>query len=95
MALCADDVNINLVQYSLCPIVLALLNLLHHLHYQFSNLIFVGIIPGPKEPEYLYKCSSYYERNESLMQVMFNIKVEILLRIGLIGNWIAISHSEI
>ena len=53
LALCADGVNPfhgNHVQYSMCPIVLALLNLPRHIRYRFSNLLLVGIIPGPKEP---------------------------------------------
>ena len=54
LALCADGVNpfhINRVQYSMCPLVMSLLNLPRHLRYQFSNLLLVGIIPGPKEPQ--------------------------------------------
>ena len=51
LALCADGVNpfhINRVQYSMCPIVLSLLNLPCRTRYNFSNMLLVGIIPGPK-----------------------------------------------
>ena len=42
LALCADGVNpfhINRVQYSMCPIVLSLLNLPRHIRYKFSNMM--------------------------------------------------------
>lgn len=54
LAFCADRVNPfhnNRVQYSMCPLVMSLLNLPRHLRYQFNNLLLVGIIPGPKEPQ--------------------------------------------
>ena len=54
LALCADGVNpfhVNRVQYSMCPLVMSLLSLPQRLRYQFSNLLLVGIIPGPKEPQ--------------------------------------------
>lgn len=55
LGFCTDGVNPyqhNRVQYSMWPIVLALLNLPRHLRYLFNNLMLVGIIPGngSKEP---------------------------------------------
>ena len=91
LALCADGVNpfhINRVQYSMCPIVLSLLNLPRHIRYKFSNMMLVGIIPGPKEP---LSMNSYVdilvdellELNEleiydAYKKEMFNLRVNIL-----------------
>ena len=53
LALCADGANpfhVNRVQNSMCPLIMSLLNLPRH-PYQFSNILLVGIIPGPKEPQ--------------------------------------------
>ena len=49
LGLCADGVNpfSHLrTTYSMCPIILSLLNLPRSIRHNFSNLLLVGIVPG-------------------------------------------------
>lgn len=94
--ICADGVNpfSHLhITYSMCPIVLLLLNLPRNTRYNFGNLFVVGIIPGNGRQEaktiqpYLEVLVdklislSNAKLYDAYQQSIFQLKVEILIHI--------------
>ena len=94
--ICADGVNpfSHLrTTYSMCPIVLSLLNLPRNIRYNFGNLFLVGIIPGNGRKEaktiqpYLEVLVdelislSNAKLYDAYQQSTFQLKVEILIHI--------------
>lgn len=94
LSLCTDGVNPfqkDHVTYSMWPIVLTILNLPRDVRQLFSNLMLVGIVPGPSEPTSL---NPYLEIvvdeilsltnmkvYDAYSMAPFNLKVEILLHV--------------
>ena len=96
LGLCADGVNpfSHLsTTYSMCPIVLSLLNLPRNIRHNFGNLLLVGIVPGNGRQE-AKSIQPYLEilvdelitlsnavLYDAYQQATFQLKVEILIHI--------------
>lgn len=53
LSLCADGINpfnSSYSTYSMCPIMMTVLNLPEHLRYNPANMLLIGVVPGPFSP---------------------------------------------
>ncbi len=92
LSLCMDGVNPfskERTKYSMCPMILTVLNLPYHLRIQAGSTMLVGIIPGRNEPKETDQyvdilVDELLELNGTVMQdglhnESFKLRTEILL----------------